>query len=88
MQFGFLHGCKTCPLEARFQSRERPNAIRCEIQQVQWLADDRSVCFSQSGIATQEMYDSVFIVMQKPLSLPLVTLLPPSCIVQPLQNWQ
>jgi len=44
-----LYGYKTRPLEAHFQSREKPEVTRSEIRRVQWLDDDRNTCAMQFG---------------------------------------
>jgi hypothetical protein len=54
-----------------------------ESMEVRW----RQECFSQRGIAAQQaLCGLVHYVIQKPLSLPLVTQLPLNCIMHPLQN--
>jgi len=86
IRFDVLHGCKTHPLEAHFQSREKPKVTQSEIQRVWWLGDDRNAFFGEKLLHNKWCVAQCIIVMQKPLSLPLVTQFPLNCIVQPLQN--
>ena len=86
IRFDVLHGCETCPLEAHFQSREQPKVTRSEIRRVRWLGDDRNVFLGEELLHNKRCVARCVIVMQKPLSMPLVAPLPPNCIAQPLQN--
>ena len=81
-----LHGCETRALEAHFQSREQPKVTRSEILRVQWLGDNRNAFLGEELLHIKRCVAWCIIMMQKPLSLPLVTPFPPNCIVQPLQN--
>ena len=78
--------CETRPLEAYFQNREQPKVTRSEIQRVRWLGDDRNAFLGEELLHNKRCVARCVIVMQKPLSLPLVAPFPPNCIVQPLQN--
>jgi hypothetical protein len=75
-----------CPLEAHFQSREQPKAVWSEIWRVWWLCDDSNAFLGEELLLNKRCVACCIIVMQKPLSLQLAVLLPPNCIVQPLQN--
>jgi len=86
IRFDVLHGCETCPLEAHFQSREQPKITQSEIWRVRWLDDDRNAFLGEELLYNKQCVARCIIVMQKPLSLPLVAPFPPNCIVQPLQN--
>ena len=79
IRFDVLHGCETCPLEAHFQSREQPKVTRSEIRRVRWLSDDRNVFLGEELLHNKRCVARCVIVMQKPLSLPLVAPLPPNC---------
>jgi hypothetical protein len=50
------------------------------------LGDERKFFLGKELLHNKRSVDRCVIVMQKPLSLPLVTPLPPNCIAQPLQN--
>jgi hypothetical protein len=54
--------------------------------EVRWLSDDRNVFLGEELLHNKRCVARCVIVMQKPLSLPLVTLLPPKHIAQPLQK--
>jgi hypothetical protein len=86
IRFDVLHGCKACLHEARFQSRGQPKVTWSEIQGVWWLGDDRNVFLSKKLLHNKQCVAVCVIMMQKPLSLPLVVPLPLNCIIQPLQN--
>jgi hypothetical protein len=73
IQFDILHGCETRPLEAHFQRREEPKVTRSKIWRVQWLGDDRNAFLSEELLHNKHCVAWCIIVMQKPLSLPLVT---------------
>ena len=82
IRFDVLHGYETCHLEARFKSREEPKVTRSEIRRVRWLGDDRNAFLGEELLHNKRCRAWCVIVMQKPLSLPLVTPFPPNCIVQ------
>jgi len=81
-----LHGCDTCPLEAHFKSRELTKVPRSEIRKVRWLGDDRNAFLSEKLPHNKRCVTRCLVVMQKPLSLPDVTLFSPNCMGQPPQN--
>ena len=82
IQFDVLHGCETHPLEAHFQSREEPKVARSEVQRVRWLGDDRNDFLGEELLHNKQNVAWFVIVIQTPLSLPLVTPFPPYCIAQ------
>jgi len=86
IRFDVFHGCETRPLEAHFKSREQIKVTRSEIRRVQWLGDDRNAFLGEELLHNKRCVAQCVIVMQKPLSLPLVAPFPPKCIAQPLQN--
>jgi hypothetical protein len=50
------------------------------------LGDYRNVFLSEEFLHNKRCVALCIIMMQKPLSLPIVAPLPPNCIAQPLQN--
>jgi hypothetical protein len=50
------------------------------------LGDDRNAFLSEELLHNKRCVARCIIVMQKPLSVPLVVPFPPNCITQPLQN--
>jgi len=86
IRFDVLHVCETRPLVAHFQSREEPKVTRSEIRRLRWLGDDRNAFLGEELLHNKRCVARCIIVMQKPLSLPLVAPFPPKCIEQPLQN--
>jgi hypothetical protein len=78
IRFHVLHGCGMCPLEAHFQSGEQPKGACSEIRTVRWLGDDRIALLGEELLHKPYVARCV-LVMQKPLSLPLVESLPPNC---------
>jgi hypothetical protein len=56
-------------------------------KRVQWLGDDRNVFLGEELLHNKRCVVLCPIVMQNPLSLPLVTPLPQNCIAQPLKNF-
>jgi hypothetical protein len=76
----------TCHLEAQFQCKEQPKVIWSEIWTVQWSRVDRNVFLDEEFLHNKRCVARYIIVMQKPLSLPLVAPLLPNCIMQTLQN--
>ena len=86
IRFDVLHGCETRPPEAHFQNREEPKVTRSEIRRLRWLGDDRNAFLREELLRNKRCVARCVIVMQKPLSLPLVAPFPLKCIGQPLQN--
>jgi len=82
IRFYVLHGCETRPLEAHFQSRKQPKVTRCEIRWVRWLGDDRNYFLGEELLHNKQNVAWFVIVMETPLSLPLVAPFPPNCIAQ------
>jgi hypothetical protein len=64
--FDVLHGCKTYPLEAQFQSREQPEVTLSEIWRARWLADGRNGFLGEELLHTKWCI-SWFVIVQKPL---------------------
>jgi hypothetical protein len=81
-----LYGCETCLLDSHFQRREQPKVTPSNIRIVRCLGDDRNVFLGEELLNNKGCMARCVIVMQKPLSLPLVRPLPPDCISQSLQN--
>jgi hypothetical protein len=50
------------------------------------LGDDRNVFLGEELLHNKQCVARCVIVMQKPLSMPLVAPISPNCIAQPLQN--
>ena len=86
IRFDILHGCETRPLEAHFQGREQTKVTRSEIRRERCLGDDRNVFLGEELLHNKRCVARCVIVMQKPLSLPLVAPFPSNCIAQPMQN--
>jgi len=82
IRFDVLHGCETCSLEAHFPSGEEPKVTRSEIRRVRWLGDDRNDFLGEELLHNKRCVGRCVIVMQIPLSLPLVTPFPLNCIAQ------
>ena len=81
-----LHGYETRSVEANFQSREQPKVTLSEIWRVRWLSGDRNAFLGQELLQNKRFVARCVIVIQKPLSLPIVAPFLPNCIAQPLQN--
>jgi hypothetical protein len=80
IRFYVLRGCETCPFEDRFQNMEEPKVTRSEILRVRWLGDDRNVFLGEELLHNKRNVTRCVSVMQKPLLLPLVALLPQKCM--------
>jgi hypothetical protein len=52
----------------------------------EWLDDDRNVFLGEELLHNKPCMAQHVTMIQKPLPLPLVMLLPPNCITQPLKN--
>jgi hypothetical protein len=63
-----------------FQSRKQPKVTLGDIRRVLWLGDDRNVFLGEELLHNKRCVARCVIVMQKALSLPLVTPLPRNCI--------
>jgi hypothetical protein len=62
---------RNLPLEVHFQSREQP-----KVRRVRWLGDDRNVLLGEELLHYKCCVARYVIVMQEPLSLPLVAPIP------------
>jgi hypothetical protein len=74
--------------EVHFHNRKLPKVTRSGIRRVWWLGAERNGFLYKKLLHKKRCAARHVIVMQKPLSLPLVASLPPNCISQPLQNLQ
>jgi hypothetical protein len=74
------------PLGTHFPSREQQEVTRSEIRRVWWLGDDRNAFLGEELLHNMRCVSRCVIVMQKPLSLPLVAPFTPNCMAQPLEN--
>jgi hypothetical protein len=52
IRFDVLHGRETCPLEAHFQSKEKPEVTGNEIRRAGWLGDDRTASDADCSLYT------------------------------------
>jgi hypothetical protein len=59
VQFDVLHGCETRPLEAHFQSREKPKVTHSEIWRVWWLGYDRNAFLSEEFATMEDIKSSM-----------------------------
>jgi hypothetical protein len=84
--FYVLHGSEMCPLEAHFQSMEKPKVMLSEIQVVSCLRGDRTVLLSEELLHNELCAARCVIVIQEPLSPPLAVFFPLNCTTKPLQN--
>jgi len=77
---------KRVPLWPIFRAGKSQKSLGVRSGGVRWLGDDRNAFLGKELLHNKGGVARCVIVMQKPLSLPLVASFHPKCIAQPLQT--